>query len=196
VSSADLKKAKREVRRRVLALRDETTPREREVAAAAVAVRCLELPEVTEGRVAMVFWSFGSELPTMPIIESLVGAGKLVALPRIVDGDLQVRTWRPGEPMSTTPFGAMEPVQGTIVPPAEVDVVFTPAVAFDRRGRRVGYGGGFYDRFFPKTGAARVGVCLALQVLDEPLPAGHFDLRVQVLVTEESVIRIEDPGAG
>jgi 5-formyltetrahydrofolate cyclo-ligase len=195
VSSAELKKAKRDVRRRVLTLRDETSPSERAAAAAAVAARCMDLPEVSRARVVMVFWSFGSELPTMPIIERLGGAGKVVALPRIADGDLQVRTWRPGEPMSGTPFGALEPADGEVVPAADVNVVFTPAVAFDLQGRRVGYGGGFYDRFFPKTHAVRIGVCLALQVLDEPLPAGHFDLRVQTIVTEESIIRIEDPPA-
>ena len=53
-----------------------------------------------------------------------------------------------------------------MVHPAEIDVVATPAVAFDRAGRRVGYGGGFYDRFFPRTraDALRVGVGFGVQL--------------------------------
>ncbi len=196
MSSAELKKAKRSVRRRVLDLRDATSPGERAVKAAAIAALCLELPDISAARVVMAFWSFGSEVPTLPIIEALIAAGKEVALPRIADGDLQVRSWAPGDPMTEAPFGALEPAGGGLVPPVEVDIVLTPAVAFDRGGRRIGYGGGFYDRFFPKTNAVRVGVAMALQVVDEALPAGHFDLPVQFVVTEDEVIRTGAAPAG
>ncbi|MEP7059110.1 MAG: 5-formyltetrahydrofolate cyclo-ligase [Actinomycetota bacterium] len=196
MSSAALKKAKRDVRRRVLGLRERTTPDQRARAAAAVATHCLGLPEVSGANTVLAFWTFGSELPTMPLIEALAGAGKVLALPRIVDGDLEARTWRAGEELSGTPFGAMEPVRGRVVPPTEIEVVFTPAVAFDRQGRRVGYGGGFYDRFLPKTDATRIGIGLALQVVGEPLPAGHFDLPVHAIVTEDGAIRMGVPPAG
>jgi len=192
VNSADLKRAKKDVRRRVLEIRDASTPEERAAGADVVAARCQDLPELMAANVVMVFWPFGSELPTMPIIETLLAAGVEVALPRIVEGDLEVRAWQPGDPMTQARFGAFEPAEGRIVPPMDVDAVLTPAVAFDRSGRRVGYGGGFYDRFFLKTNAARVGVALALQVLDEDLPAGPFDLSVQAIVTEREIIR---PGA-
>jgi 5-formyltetrahydrofolate cyclo-ligase len=189
VNSAELKKAKREVRRRVLELRDALTPEERSAKADAVAVRCTDLPEITSAGVVMAFWTFGSELPTMPVIGALLAGGHEVALPRIVDGDLQVRTWRPGEPLTPTPFGALEPEAGAIVPADRVDAVLTPAVAFDRWGRRVGYGGGFYDRLFPKTAAVRIGVGFSVQVVPEKLPSGGFDMPVHLVVTEDEVIR-------
>jgi 5-formyltetrahydrofolate cyclo-ligase len=190
VSGPELKKAKKEVRRRILELRDALPPEARELAARAVAARCIELPEVASAAIVMTFWTFGSELPTMPLIEALLGAGEQVALPRIVDGDIEVRTWRPGDPMTQTRFGALEPAAGILVAPADVDVVLTPAVAFDRRGRRVGYGGGFYDRFFLSTDATRIGVGFALQVVEDDLPAGAFDLRVEAIVTQDEVIRV------
>lgn len=189
MNSGELKRAKRDVRRQILALRDATTPQHRAEAALMVRDRCMELGEVGASRVAMAFWTFGSELPTLPLMEALVAAGREVALPRIVDGDLQARSWLPGDPMSQTPFGALEPQGGRVVAPEEIDVVFTPAVVFDRSGGRVGYGGGFYDRFFPSTTAVRVGVCLGLQVLDVAVPSGGFDLPVQVIVTEGETIR-------
>jgi 5-formyltetrahydrofolate cyclo-ligase len=65
-------------------------------------------------------------------------------------------------------------------------------VAFDRRGRRIGYGGGLYDRFLRTTPAVRIGLAFALQVLDEDLPAGHMDLPVAVIVTEAETIRARD----
>ncbi len=114
-----------------------------------------------------------------------------MALPRIVDGDLEARTWRPGEPTTATSFGALEPAEGDLVDPADVDVIVTPAVAFDRAGRRVGYGGGYYDRFFPRAraDAFRVGAVFAVQLVVDDLPSGHFDLRVHAVVTESETVR-------
>jgi 5-formyltetrahydrofolate cyclo-ligase len=84
----------------------------------------------------------------------------------------------------------MEPSGGEVVAPDGVDVVVVPGVAFDRAGRRVGYGGGFYDRFLPRTrpGALAVAVAFALQVVDA-VPHGGGDRGVQVIVTEDEVIR-------
>lgn len=191
MNSGELKRAKKQIRREVLARRDALTAEERERLGVLVSDRVLALPEVEAARAVMAFWTFGSELPTMPLIEALVARGVRVALPRIVEGDLEPRTWRPGEPTTTTSFGALEPAAGTALDPAEVDVVVTPAVAFDRAGRRVGYGGGFYDRFFPRarSDALRVGAAFAVQLVEGDLPAGHFDLRVHAVVTESETVR-------
>ena len=153
--------------------------------------RLLALPEVVGARSALAFWSFGSELPTEPLIDALDGRGVTVALPAIVDGDLEARVFRPGDPTTATPFGAREPADGRRLDPGELDVIVTPAVAYDRSGRRVGYGGGFYDRFLPTTraDAFRVGVGSSVQLLDEDLPAGAFDLRVDAIVTPDEIVR-------
>jgi 5-formyltetrahydrofolate cyclo-ligase len=191
VSNGDLKKAKRAVRREVLARRDAIPSADRARLGEAVARRFLALPELEGAEVVMAFSSFGSELPTEPLIDALVSRGVTVALPRLVDGDLEPRSWRPGDPTTTAPFGALEPAGGAIVAPETVDLVVTPAVAFDRAGRRVGYGGGYYDRFLPRTrdDALRAGVAFAVQVVDGDLPSGAFDLGVDVIVTESETIR-------
>jgi 5-formyltetrahydrofolate cyclo-ligase len=191
VSGGELKKAKRGVRREVLAARDALPAEERSRLAAVVARRFLDLPEVETARVVMAFSSFGSELPTDPLIDALVARGVTVALPRTASGDLEPRTWRPGEPTTTAPFGALEPAGGQVLAPDAIDIVVVPAVAFDRSGRRVGYGGGFYDRFLPRTreDALRAGVAFDLQLLDEDLPAGTFDHGVDVVVTETETVR-------
>jgi 5-formyltetrahydrofolate cyclo-ligase len=191
VTSGELKRAKREVRRRVLAARDATDPAGRERAAAAAADRVLALPELVAATTVLAFSSFGSELSTMPLIEALAGRGVLVGLP-VIDGEnLVARSWRPGEPTTEAWFGAREPTGGDVIDPSTLDVIVTPAVAVDRAGRRVGYGGGFYDRFLPRTraDAFRVAVVLPEQLLQEDLPAGAFDLRVHAIVTPAEVIR-------
>ena len=191
MTSGELKRAKREVRRRVLAARDAIDPADRARAAVAVADRVLALPEIVGATTVLAFSSFGSELSTLPLIDALVGRGVVVGLPVIVDGNLEGRSWRPGEPTSETWFGAQEPVGGDVIDPSAIDVIVTPAVAVDPAGRRVGYGGGFYDRFLPRTraDAFRVAVVLPEQLVREELPAGAFDLRVHAIVTPDEVIR-------
>ena len=137
----------------------------------------------------MLFSSFGSEVPTGPLIERLHERGIVVALPRIEEGDLVPVAYTPGDPVRPTSFGAVEPIGPNGLEPASLDVVGVPGVAFDRLGGRIGYGGGYYDRFLRGLPAFRVGLAFGLQVIEGPLPAGRFDLPVQAIVTEEETIR-------
>ena len=154
------------------------------------------MPEVGRASTVMAFWSFGSEPDTAPLMEALDARGVRVALPRIVGGDMEAYAYAPGDAVTATSFGASEPSTGEALDPSAIDVVVTPAVAFDRSGRRVGYGGGFYDRFFPRTrpDTLRVGIGFDLQLVDQDLPSGHFDLGLDAIVTESGVVRVRRLG--
>jgi 5-formyltetrahydrofolate cyclo-ligase len=196
--SERLKRAKRSLRREVGALRDALPAEERRRAAGAIHDRALaEIARIETPATVMAFWSFGSEVPTAPLIERLSRRGDRVALPRIVDGDLQARLYRPGDPVTETSFGAKEPARGSVLDPGDIDVVLTPGLAFDRRGYRVGYGKGYYDRFLARTGAeaTRLALCFAVQVLED-VPIASFDLPVDVIVTEEERIDCAEARAG
>jgi 5-formyltetrahydrofolate cyclo-ligase len=189
MKSHELKAAKRHVRHRVIAARDALTPAARAAQASAATDRLLSLREVHDARVVMAFWSFGSEISTTELLARLQEAGTVVVLPVIRDRDLEPRTFRPGDPLTEAPFGAMEPSGGELAAPGAIDVVVVPAVAYDRTGRRIGYGGGFYDRFLRATPALRVGFGFDEQLVDEDLPAGGFDLPVSIVVTPSEVVR-------
>lgn len=191
MNSAELKRAKRAARTRALAARDGTTAEERAAWSSAIAERFLHLDEVVAATVVMAFWSFGSEPDTVPLIRKLHDREVTVILPKIVVGDLEPRAYAPGDPVTETSFGACEPASGELVARDRIDIVATPGVAFDRRGHRVGYGGGFYDRFLAelRADALRVGICFSLQVVDGDLPGASFDLPVDVIVTESETIR-------
>jgi 5-formyltetrahydrofolate cyclo-ligase len=185
-----LKQRKRAVRRAAIERRDALDPAERARASRAIAGRVLGLPELRGARTVMAFWSFGSEVDTAPLLEALEAAGIAVVLPRIEGGDVVAVPYAPGDPVATTAFGAMEPTGPGVLEPAEVDAVIVPGVAFDRRGGRVGYGGGFYDRYLPRTrpGTPAIGVAFAEQLVEE-VPSGSFDRPVDVVVTQEGVLR-------
>jgi len=191
MNSAELKRAKRAIRGEVRAARDALAPDERARSSLLIRDRLLALPELEVARTVMLFWSFGSEVDTAPLLRSLVERAVRAALPRIVDGELEPRTYRPGDPLTETSFGACEPACGEVLDPPALDVIVTPGIAFDRAGRRVGYGGGYYDRFLGRTrsDSFRIGVAFEVQLVDGDLPGGHFDLPVHAIVTGSEVVR-------
>ena len=190
IPSHRLKQAKRALRREVRAARDAIPEQIRAEGIIRIAERLLALPELADAGTVMVFSSFGSEVDTVPILEGLAERGIRLALPRVQDGEIAAVTYRPGDALTGGSFGALEPSDGEVVADVELDVIVTPGVVFDRRGFRVGYGGGYYDRLFGRTrpDAFRVAVGFALQVVDEA-PHGSVDLPVDALVTEDDVMR-------
>jgi 5-formyltetrahydrofolate cyclo-ligase len=189
MNSGGLKRAKRRIRREVLEQRDATPTTLLQEKGERVADRFLGLPEVQGARTIMLFWSFGSEVPTGLLIDRLHERGVALALPRIEDADLAPIPFVPGDPTATTSFGAAEPMGRVRLDPSSIDVVAVPGVAFDRRGRRIGYGGGYYDRFLRGLPAFTVGLCFGLQLVEGDLPGGSFDLPVDAIVTEDETIR-------
>jgi 5-formyltetrahydrofolate cyclo-ligase len=190
IPSHRLKRMKAALRREVLSRRSELTVDMRSRRSAAIADRLFDLPELGSAGTVMAFSSFGSEVDMAPILRRLHGAGIRLALPCIENGDVVAAEYRLGDPMVETAAGPAEPLERTVVSAPEIDVVVTPGVAFDRRGFRTGYGGGYYDRFFRRVRptAFRVAVCFALQVVPE-VPIGPSDQPVDAIVTEDEVLR-------
>jgi 5-formyltetrahydrofolate cyclo-ligase len=185
-----LKRAKRALRRAVLAERDAVPAADRSARSRAIGDRLLAMRETAAARTVLAFWSFGSEVETAPLLERLLAGGKTVALPRIEGSELIPVVYTPDAPMTQTSFGAREPASGRVLGLSELDLVVVPGVAFDRSCRRVGYGGGFYDRLLggtrPETPA--IAIAFALQVVEE-VPNGPIDRRIDAVVTELEVVR-------
>lgn len=151
----------------------------------------LALPEVQRANTIFAFWGIpGKEPNTRLLIEKLLARGKRVGLPRMLPGrQMEVRQYDPAIPMVRAAFGIEEP--GTdcpLIPKEEIDLVLTPAVAYDVNGYRMGFGGGYYDRWLPGCAGARVGLCRDC-VLQQSVPVEPHDARVDVVVTEHTVIR-------
>ncbi|HEX9375353.1 MAG TPA: 5-formyltetrahydrofolate cyclo-ligase [Actinomycetota bacterium] len=188
MSSADLKRRKRALRREARALRDGLSPGERERMSDEVTRNVLALPAVENATTVVAFSSFGSEVDTRPIIERLERDGRRVALPRVEGRIIVAVAYRSGDVVKPSSFGALEPAGGEKVAPEEIDVVIVPGLAFDRSGHRVGYGRGFYDRFLGalRPDALTVGICFSLQLVDE-VPHGRGDRPVDLVVTEHGL---------
>ncbi len=142
-------------------------------------------------RVASGYRRIRSELDPEPLMLALVEAGCRLSVP-VIEGrglPLRFREWRPGARMQPGPFGAQVPAEGDWLEP---DLLVVPLLAFDAAGRRLGYGGGFYDRTLARLRAAgpvtAVGFGYAAQEVDE-VPADRTDQILDAVVTEAGVIR-------
>ena len=190
-----LHEAKRAMRTRIITARDALARQARETATAAIAARVADLPSFRQARCALLALPFRSEWDTRVLFAAALADAKTVALPR-VNGvsrmlDLHavrdaVRDTAPGyrgipEPDPQSPRVAIE----------DVDWVLIPGVAFDLEGRRLGYGGGFYDRLLAlvRKRVPRVAGAFDLQVVDE-VPAAPHDLVVDVIATETRILTI------
>lgn len=190
IPSNRLKQRKRALRREMLVRRDAMPQPDRAERSGRIAERLLALPELGEARTVMAFSSFGSEVDTRPILDGLLARGVRLCLPRISGSEIEAVAYRPGDEVTTARFGALEPAAGPALADTELDAVVTPGVVFDRRGFRVGYGGGYYDRLFRRIrpDAFRVAIGFQVQAV-EAVPRGTTDLPVDALVTEDGVTR-------
>ena len=192
MSDRKLTRAKRELRERMRAARDAVDPRRREEWSTAIVGTVQELPELVAARTVTAYLSFGSEIPTSELIASLDTEGKRIGVPVVRDAEIVMVRYRPGDPTEGSDYGMEEPLSVEEIPPAEVDALVIPGLAFDRNGFRLGYGGGFYDRYLRRTRpeTLRVGVCLSEQVV-EKVPHGDADEAVDRVVTQDGTISVE-----
>ena len=131
------------------------------------------------------------EPDTLPLLTALAADGFATALPAVVGrgSPLVLRLWRPGE---TTRAGAMsirEPLEQA--PAVDPDLLFVPLACFDRRGNRIGYGAGYYDRTLARLRALKpihaVGVAYGVSEIAS-VPYESHDQSLDAVVTEQETI--------
>lgn len=179
-----LTERKAEARRLAMARRKGADPTAN---GAALARHVLERCPPPPGVAVAAYWPMGDEVDIRPLLETLAQRGHPLALPVTPPRGqpLLFRRWRPGEPLLRGPFGTSFPAEGGEVRP---DWLLVPLLAFDRAGRRLGYGGGFYDRTLARLpGAVAVGCAHSVQEVPE-VPAGPEDARMAFVATENGVV--------
>lgn len=178
---------KRELRRQVRARLAALTPEELRRSDEALFARFLALPQVESARTIFAFWGIaGREPDTSRLIRELVRRGKKVGLPRMLPGHrMEVRQYGPDELLVEAPFGILEPGEDRpLLEREEIGLVLAPALCYDRRGYRLGFGGGYYDRWLAGFPGVTVGLCRSC-VLQDRVPVEEHDARADAVIWEE-----------
>jgi 5-formyltetrahydrofolate cyclo-ligase len=174
---------------------------ERSERAAAATARLLALPELAEvaGRTIAGYVAVQGELDPAAVLDRAGARGCKVALPRVSREAPRLRFHEvaPGAALAATsgPFGLREPdAAAPELAIGDLDVVIVPGVAFDAEGRRLGFGGGYYDGALAMARAGApgrttlIGLAYDFQIVDD-CPAGAGDVPVDLVVTDARVLR-------
>ena len=103
---------------------------------------------------------------------------------------MEVRLYDPHIPLRSVSLGILEPGEDCpLIPPEEVDLALVPAVCYDRQGYRLGFGGGYYDRWLEQFFGERVGLCRSC-LLQSKVPVQDHDSRVNILITETDCLSL------
>ena len=154
--------------------------------------RCvLALEEYRAAGTVFAFAGTVHEIDTSLLLKETLAAGKTLVLPRCAEGhalDLCVVTSM--DELVPGMYGILEPkADCALVTPADIDFAVVPCLSFDRRGRRLGQGGGYYDRFFDRYHGPAALLCRE-KLLSDQVPMEEHDKRFSLIVTEKDVYRV------
>ena len=182
---------KKEIRKKIFKARKEHSDEWIQEKSRMITGKLTVLPEYQRAERIMAYADYNHEVMTRYIIEEAWKAGKEVAVPKVVGKDMVFYRLTDFSQLEPGYFGIPEPVRGEIVKWEDALMVM-PGVAFDPENNRVGYGGGFYDRFLEKhPDITRLAVAFDFQILDL-VPTEPTDICPQIIVTQSKVYRRED----
>lgn len=146
---------------------------------------------IRDGETVLVYTSKEKEVNTVPLITSLFRKGNPVVVPIIVKEDVSLRLsyLRDFSALVPSTFGVPEPIGSEIAADSEdIGTIILPMLGFDRKGGRIGYGAGYYDRFLAKNRNLRkIGIAFACQEVDS-LPVDENDIPMDYIITEDGIV--------
>jgi 5-formyltetrahydrofolate cyclo-ligase len=187
---------KAELRRKLMDFLLTIPPEQRSERSRKACRNLVSTAEFQDASTIMMFLSLPHEVDTSEAILHAWQLGEAVAVPKISWQQrhmipVQINSLETG--FSTAASGLRNPISGLPVPFGEIDLVVTPGLGFDKKGNRLGRGGSYYDRFFAndELKADRCGFAFAEQLI-ESIPVTEHDEPVEILVTEEEIIYLDN----
>lgn len=143
-----------------------------------------ELPFWQESRILYFYYPLRTEVNLLSLAQQMLEQGKTVAFPKTAGTHMDFYQVSSLLAFQTGAFGIMEPLEEKPLMEKK-PLVLVPGLGFDGRGRRIGYGKGFYDRYFQRFLECRkIGIAYDCQMVEE-LPADNYDVSMEMVVTEK-----------
>lgn len=153
--------------------------------------RILESENYQQATSVFVYVSYNQEVDTLQVIDASIAQGKLVAVPKIIGKEIAFCSIESRKDLEFGYQGIMEPGNTTIVEPTKNTIMLLPGLAFDRSGNRIGYGGGFYDRYLSKhrfSPMSLAALAYDFQVYDSFVRMEDTDQRIHQIITPSQTI--------
>ena len=137
---------------------------------------------IKEAKVILTYASSLIEVDTRRLIKFALSEGKTVAVPKCEGKNMRFLSIKSLSELTVGSHGVEEPVDGEEITDFSNSVCITPALRFDEKGYRLGYGGGFYDRFLRNYSGTAIGICY--EEFCGSIPVGEFDISLETVITE------------
>lgn len=194
-----MQESKSELRKNILRIRRNLDQESVLGLSDAIQARIIESRVFREASVVMAYMPIKNEVHTGKLIRVALESGKTLLLPRVVDMERMeaVPVTNAESDLRPGVMGILEPDPAiAAVDPSIIDLVIIPGIAFDRKGHRLGFGAGYYDRFIPllKRECVILAPAYSFQVL-EHIPAENHDRKVHIIVTENETVNVSSTSA-
>jgi 5-formyltetrahydrofolate cyclo-ligase len=182
---------KHKIRKKILEARENHEESERSKKDSAIEDKMFSLHEFKKAKIILFYVSIRGEVRTDKMISESLEKGKRILVPfaDLKNKRLLISEINDLDELSPGAFGIPEPKNPREFPLEKIDLVIIPGIAFDKKGNRVGYGMGFYDRFLKgfKSHVPKIALAYDLQIVSE-IPADGDDVRVDKVITEKEII--------
>lgn len=182
---ASAEQQKRELRKRLKEKRDSLDERYKKEADHAIFERAAALPQYRTAKTVFCYVGTSDEINTRPLLEHILSEGKRLGVPRCIKkGVMEVRAVTALSQLKPGMYGILEPGEDCpVILPREIDMAFVPCLSCSRDGMRLGYGGGYYDRYLAQTECVKAALCRE-KMMTEEIPAQEWDLKMDMVITE------------
>lgn len=180
--------SKEAIRRTIIAKRTAQAFLQKDKNDKAITRRLKNMPSFKRAKVFFTYLSHTGEVSTDALIKQFFDKKKIV-VPVVRNKRIKVCDLKFCGKFKSGKFGIREPKDCVFTDdPESIDVVIIPGIAFDKTGHRIGFGGGYFDRFLKKIHCTTIGLAYEFQIV-EKVPAKKYDVAVDYIVTEERAIR-------
>lgn len=154
-----------------------------------ISQKLLGMEEIKSKNNFSLYLPTNNEVDTKEVIRKLSELKKTIFLPRYFEnGKYHFVTFSSFESLEVGPYGILQPKNPKIVDSSQIEVAIIPGLAFDKKGVRLGYGKGVFDRLLKESDSLKVGLAFEFQVLEE-IEAELHDLRMNVVITEKRILK-------
>lgn len=159
---------KSELRKIMSVKRNSLTDEEKIYKSRKIFENLLDTANLADVSCIFIFVSYRSECDTTPIIDYCIDNGIKVAVPRVNGDKMDFYVIRDKSELSIGSYGILEPVTDTIIYPDEKSLIIMPGLVFDTKGNRIGYGGGYYDKYISEYNLGlKAAICFDFQIVEE-----------------------------
>lgn len=185
---------KEELRKKGLASRNQIPHDEVKVLSKRIIEQIKKQVDMMNYQVLGFYMPLGNEVDLIPLMTELIDLGKTIVIPKVHNQyTMDFYPIKAIDDIHFGHFGVLEPNSNKKMPKNEIDIIFIPGIYFSYKNYRLGFGGGYYDRYLKDYHQEKVGICFSFQHIFD-IPSENHDIPLDFIITENPLHPLHDGG--